>query len=105
MLPIPWAHVALPEHIVLAWRNHLTSRKAACWSDLGLNELPLAEYLRLFRGSGMEIVQLEINASKRFVSHMFSLFRELPHCEEFFSHNIYVILEKGAGMVSEPESH
>jgi SAM-dependent methyltransferase len=96
-LVIPWAHILLPERFLIAWRNRYFTHKATSIYDLGLNGLPLAEYMRIFQTSGLRLVYLRINSSERLASRLFSLLRKIPFCEEYFSHNIYCIMEKPMG--------
>lgn len=92
---IPWGHTMLPERYLIDRLNRLQTNKVKSVYDLGLNKLSLAEYLRLFRESGMAIVFLMVNASTRPISRVFSLIRRIRLLEEYFSHNIYCIMEKG----------
>ncbi|MCX7013875.1 MAG: class I SAM-dependent methyltransferase [Candidatus Sumerlaeota bacterium] len=92
---LPWGHILFPERFLINWHNRLDTTKAASIHDLELNALPLAEYLRIFRSSGMTIVSLQVNASTRPVSRLFSLLRRTPSLAEYFSHNVYCILRKG----------
>ncbi len=90
----PWGHALFPERFLVNWHNRFDSQKVTSIHDLGLNALPLAEYLRLFRSCGMAIIFLQVNASKRPVSRLFSLISQVPFLTEYFSHNLYCILEK-----------
>jgi SAM-dependent methyltransferase len=90
----PWGHTLFTERFLVNWHNRFDPKKVTSIHDLGLNALPLAEYLHIFRSCGMTIVSLQVNASKCSVSHLFSLIRRVPFLEEYFSHNLYCILEK-----------
>lgn len=94
MILIPWGHTIFSERFLVNWRNRLNTEKVTSIQDLGLNALPMAEYLRILRSCGMTINFLQVNASNRFVSRVFSLVRRVPFLEEYFSHNIYCILQK-----------
>jgi len=63
-------------------------------ADVGLNGYGFADYMRIFEQSGLRIVYLEVNASDKKLSKLFSLFRRIPFLTELFTHNIYCILEK-----------
>ena len=92
---IPWRHLMLGEAGVLA-------RARARWpqltlhslADLGLNGLSLAEYRRIFAASGLRIVDFQTNRSEKWLARLFALPARLPFLEEYFTFNIYVVLEK-----------
>jgi len=93
-MPIPWMHAFFTERFIVNWRNLFSEKKITSIQDLGLNALSLAEYRHILNSCGMTIVYLQINANKRFVSRLFSLLKKIPFLEEYFSHNIYCILQK-----------
>jgi SAM-dependent methyltransferase len=91
---IPWGHAIFSKRFLVRWRNLFDARKVASIDAMGLNALSLAGYLRIFRSCGMEIVSLQVNASRRYISRLFSLIRRVPFLEEYFSHNIYCVMQK-----------
>jgi len=96
-MPFRWGHVLFSESYLIARLNRrLASKGQAVTSiyDLGLNKLPLSAYRRIFNECGLSIIMFRINNSTRPLSRVFSLLRKLPLMEEYFSHNIYCILEK-----------
>jgi SAM-dependent methyltransferase len=93
-LVLPWAHTMVAERTLVEWRNRFHAPAVESIQELGLNGLSLAQYLQIFRSSGMKLVSLNINASGRMVSRLFSAIRAIPPLREYFSHNIYCVLEK-----------
>jgi SAM-dependent methyltransferase len=91
---IPWGHAIFSKRFLVRWRNFFETQKVASIDEMGLNALPLAGYLRIFQSCGMEIVSLQINASRRYISRLFSLILRIPFLEEYFSHNIYCVMQK-----------
>ena len=91
---LPWGHAVFSERFLVNWRNHFSNEKVTSIGTLGLNALSVAEYLRLFHSCGMTIVFLRVNASKHLISRLFTVLRQVPFLEEYFSHNIYCILQK-----------
>lgn len=89
-----WGHVFLREADIVEWFNRHHSRTIQSIHDLDLNAMSLADYRRVIDASGLRIVSFRINASNSWLSRLFSLIRQLPPLEEYFSHNIYCVLEK-----------
>jgi len=92
--PIPWAHVFLgkkrfAERVDRRWTHEVQSIY-----DLGLNGLSFADYRRIFQESGLKLVYFETNCSDKTISTVFSVLRRAPFLTEYFTHNIYCILEK-----------
>ena len=91
---IPWAHLILPESFLLKRLNKRNNSKISSVKELGLNQMSLAEIRTLLFNCGMKVSLFKINASKNLVMKLFSLLRRIPFLEEFFSYNLYCILEK-----------
>ncbi len=92
---IPWRHLMLGEEALVArvrarWRRDDLRSLA----DLGLNGLALADYERIFAQSGLKIVALMTNRSEKPLSRLFAQFARVPFLREYFTFNIYVVLEK-----------
>jgi SAM-dependent methyltransferase len=93
----PWGHVAFSEKHLITRLNRLNGidgPKAASIHDLGLNKFSLADYRQIFKECGMSVVFFRVNSSTRPISKVFSLICRIPLTREYFSHNIYCILEK-----------
>jgi 2-polyprenyl-3-methyl-5-hydroxy-6-metoxy-1,4-benzoquinol methylase len=91
--PLPWGHVLLPETLLLRRLNKRRQNKVASVHDLGLNKLSLEEYRTLIYTSGLYVSYFRVNVSRHPVSRLFSLIRRIPLLEEYFTHNLYCILE------------
>jgi hypothetical protein len=67
---------------------------------LGNNKLRPADYRQILAGSGLEIARIRYNRPRNTtllvasVAALFSLLRRLPLLEDYFTINIYCILEK-----------
>lgn len=62
--------------------------------DLGLNKMSLADYRRVFRESGLKMVSFKVNQTTNLISKAISWLRVVPFLEEYFTHNIYCVMEK-----------
>ena len=91
---LPWGHILLSERFLVKRHNRSHSKKATSIRDLGLNTVSLVEHRRILRSCGMEIVFLKVNAGERPLLRLFSLIRHVPFLDEYFSHNLYCILQK-----------
>ena len=90
----PWGHLITPESSLIKKLNERHGKNIDNVYDLDLNKLSLSEYKRLFRESGLNILYFRVNVSNNTISKMFSLMVHIPFLKEYFSHNIYCILEK-----------
>ncbi|MBW4560909.1 MAG: class I SAM-dependent methyltransferase [Mojavia pulchra JT2-VF2] len=93
-IPIPWGHLIVSEQFIIQRLNRQRKQKISSIYDLGLNKMTLADYRSLFSNSGLYIVYLQTNVSKNIVMKLFSLFSRIKFLEEYFTHNLYSILEK-----------
>ncbi|NQV19322.1 MAG: class I SAM-dependent methyltransferase [Armatimonadetes bacterium] len=91
---IPWAHLMFPESFLLKRLNKRNNSKISSAKELGLNQMSLAEIRNLLFNCGLKVSLYKINASKNLVLRLFSLLRRIPFLKEFFSYNLYCILEK-----------
>lgn len=90
----PWGHLIFPESFLLKRLNKRRLEKITSIYELGLNKLSLAEYKKLFYNSGLHVSYFRVNLSNNPISKLFSLVRVVPFLKEYFSHNLYCILEK-----------
>ncbi len=91
---IPWGHLLLSERNLLRWINFRSNMNYSSIHEIGLNALSLKEYKNIFSSSGLDIIHFQVNTSTRLISQIFSYIRKINFLEEFFSHNIYCIMEK-----------
>jgi len=102
----PWGHLLESEERIVARMNRRRAAggKIFCYHDgpigsirdLGLNMNSFADYRRILAESGLRLAEFRLNQSTRLFSKISSLLRGLPGLEEYFTHNIYCILEKSA---------
>jgi SAM-dependent methyltransferase len=92
---LPWGHVFLPERLLVALVNRKRSDKITCLRDLGVvNQMSFAEHRAVLWGAGLKVKYFEVNRSRHALSRAFVFLRRIPFLEEYFTHNIYCILEK-----------
>ncbi len=92
---IPWGHVFLPERLLVALINKKRCGKISCLRDLDVvNQMSFAEHRAVLYGAGLKVRYFEVNQSGHALSGVFSVLRKVPFLEEYFTHNIYCILEK-----------
>lgn len=91
---LPWAHVVVPERQIVRRLRAQGRTDVNSIHDLGLNGLSLAQYQAIFRESGLRIARFGVNVSRSPISMLFCCLRRIPPLNEYFSHNIYCVLEK-----------
>lgn len=101
---VPWAHLLFNEERLLRRVNRQRSEKISSLHDLGLNRMSLADYKRTFRESGLDIVFFRVNQSEHAIAKLFSLLRRIPPLEEYFSYNIYCLLQRKNDLSSNDNS-
>jgi SAM-dependent methyltransferase len=94
---LPWRHLMLGEQGLVARVNRRwKTDRIQSLHDLGLNGLALADYERIFAESGLTIVDFRPNSSEKFASKLFALPARIRPLREYFTFNIYIVLEKPA---------
>jgi len=91
---LPWGHVVVSERVLVARVNRRGARPIRSIRDLGLNMLRLSDYRRLIAGSGLRVISFRVNQNTHPLSRVFSLGRFVPPLADYFTHNVYCILEK-----------
>ena len=91
---LPWFHLIIPESILIRRLNRNRSEQIKRIEDLGLNKNSLKDYKRIFSDSPLSINTFKVNCSDNAILRIFRLIRKIPVLKEYFSHNIYCILEK-----------
>jgi 2-polyprenyl-3-methyl-5-hydroxy-6-metoxy-1,4-benzoquinol methylase len=92
---IPWGHLIFSEKSILERLNKNRKDPIASISDLGLNRLSFKQYMAVFAHSGLRIVDLRTNVHEnRFYSLLTNILCRIPFLKEYFTFNIYCILEK-----------
>lgn len=91
---LPWAHLIVPDHLVLRATARRIGRPLHSYRDLGLNMLAFRDYKRILYNAGFEVEFFRPNCSRHPVVRVFSLLRHLPLVGEYFVNNLYCILRK-----------
>ncbi|RMH09470.1 MAG: class I SAM-dependent methyltransferase [Armatimonadetes bacterium] len=91
---LPWAHLVVPDRIVLNATAKRTGQPLQSYRDLGMNMLAFRDYKRIIYNSGFEVEFFQPNCSKHPVVRLFSLLRHLPIVGDYFVNNLYCILRK-----------
>jgi len=91
---ILWGHLIVPEPIIIKRLNRFGENKITSIQELGLNKWSLCDYKRLLKDSGLSIVFFKVNHSESLLAKLVNLISKIPLLEEYFSHNMYFILEK-----------
>lgn len=90
---VPWGHLIIPKRI-LFWRLNRGRRlKIRDVTELGINGLSLSDYRDVFRNSRLSVKLFRVNCSDHPVMKAFNIIRRVRLLEEYFSHNLYCILE------------
>jgi SAM-dependent methyltransferase len=93
-LLIPWGHVLFSDEFIVKRLNKKREYQISSIYDLGLNKMSLADYHNLFSNSGMKLVYLRTNVSSNPGMKIFTLISQISFLKEYFTHNLYCILEK-----------
>ncbi|MCS7301415.1 MAG: class I SAM-dependent methyltransferase [Fimbriimonadales bacterium] len=91
---LPWAHLIIPDRIVLNATAKRLGRPLRSYRDLGMNMLAFRDYQRIIFESGFEVELFQPNCSRHPVVRLFSLLRHLPLVGDYFVNNLYCILRK-----------
>ena len=98
--PTLWGHLLVPEQTIFERLNRHRKTTISSVHDLGLNGMSLQDYKRAFRESGLSVEYFRVNQGAlgpwphQLVYAFASLLRKIPFLEEYFTINIYCILEK-----------
>lgn len=98
---IPWGHLIVPEKIIIKKLNKNSKTKINSIYDLGLNKLSYSDYKSIFNIDNMKILYFKTNRVDRsdglylyVFSQISSTLCNIKLLEEYFTFNIYIILEK-----------
>jgi len=93
---VPWGHLIFPESWIIRRLNRNRTEKLRSIYDLGLNKMSLADYRRAIARAGLSVVRFKVNHGDRPLSRLCSCFSKIPGLQEYFSHDVYCILEREA---------
>jgi len=98
---IPWGHLIVPEKIIIERLNANSKIKINSIYDLGLNKLSYSDYKSIFNVDKMKIISFKTNQVNRLDGQALYLFAQISSIlckikflEEYFTYNIYMIMEK-----------
>jgi len=92
---LPWAHVIFGEKHFIRRINKDKKDKIESIYDLGLNGYSLKKYRNIFNiTEGLVVVDFRTNVSKKISMKLFNLFTYIPFFREYFTYNIYCVLER-----------
>lgn len=100
LVSFPWEHLIVGEKVLVQRWNRRNKRPIESVREAGLNLLKPEEYLHIFQSAGFTIVSLRYNQARdetlfaRAISSSFSLLRRVPPLRNYFTFNIFCILEK-----------
>lgn len=100
-MKIPWGHVIVPEKKIVEKLNTKSNRRINSIYDLGLNGLPYSGYTSIFKSTKMKIISFKTNRVDRedglslyISSKISSMLCKIKPLEEYFTFNIYMVMEK-----------
>lgn len=92
---LPWGHVIFPEPVMIEGLRELyPGAKLESAADLGLNKVSLHELKGMIHRQGLRACHFGINVGQNPALRAFDVGRLLPGLSEYFTHNVYMILER-----------
>ncbi len=92
---LPWFHLIIPQKILINRINNTEKKNIINIQDLGLNGYSLKEFKKIFYNvEGMKVIDFRTNVSEKKSMRIFVALSKLPLLKEYFTYNIYCILEK-----------
>ena len=93
-LYLPWLHLAFSEKFIINRLNKINKVQIKSIQDLGLSKYSLKEYEKFFKESKFKINFYINNQSDHPISFIFNFLSKINFLKEYFTYNIYCILEK-----------
>lgn len=90
----PFKHIMLSEKYLIRQYNNRNDTCLKSVHDFGLNKLKFSDYEKIFRQSGLKTIALEANVSKHLLGKIQTYLRKIPFLKEYFTFNIYAVLQK-----------
>lgn len=91
---LPWAHVLMGDRRVIAHVNRRRRVPIQTIRELGLNQLRLRDYRRLFAACGLQTVAWWTNRTDHPVGKMLAVLAHVPGLADYMTFNVYCILQK-----------
>ena len=90
----PWSHITKEKKLIRKL-NTKHNKNVNTIHDLGLNGYSLKKYIETFNDTeGMSVTNFRTNVSDKFSMKLFNIFTYIPFLKEYFTYNIYCILER-----------
>jgi SAM-dependent methyltransferase len=94
-LHVPWAHLMVPEALLIARYNRAHGEHYTSVSDFGLNQLPYAEYERAVHESPLQVVSYRVNVTDHPARRpVAAAMRFLPGLRNYLTSTIYCVLRR-----------
>lgn len=90
----PWGHLLVNRSNIVDSFNKSQDKTIENLQGIGMNGLHLSDYRDICYNSGMEVVKFQINHQENLKSRVFSVLGKLPGLQEYFTHQLYIILKK-----------
>ncbi|MFC1490541.1 class I SAM-dependent methyltransferase [Candidatus Latescibacterota bacterium] len=90
---IPWGHIFIPKPLYLKITEWDRGHPMESMKSFGLNFNSLKKYKNFFKDSGLKPIYFKTNQSKNLLVKSFRYMAMIPFLSEFFTMNIYCILE------------
>ncbi len=91
---LPWFHLLFSEKFLIKRINFRRKDKIKKIEDLGLSKYSLKQYEDFLKNSKFKILIFKTNQTKHPVGKAFNILSKLKFLKEYFTFNIYCILEK-----------
>lgn len=91
----PFAHILFSQKYLIKKLNKKNGTNFSNLSDLGLNGLSFKQYNEyLFNTEGLAVIDFRTNINERFVNKIMNILASFPLLNEYFTHNIYCVLQR-----------
>ena len=99
MTRVPWAHLIFPEAVIMGERRRFRpDEDAEHWSEVagGLNQMTYARFRSILASSELRCRYIAANVSENPYMRPMRALSKVPGLQEYFTHNVYAILQKPA---------
>lgn len=91
---LPWGHLFFKKHLIKKL-NTKYNKRISNIQELNLNCFSLKDYLNIFLNiESFELIDFRINVSTKILNKIFKLISKIPFLREYFTHNIYCVLQR-----------
>jgi SAM-dependent methyltransferase len=92
---LPWAHLLVPEAVLIGRYNQVFGERYASIADFGLNRLRYEEYERVVHASPLEVLRYGVNLTDNPARHAVNLLTQvLPGLKNYLVSTIYCVLRR-----------